>query len=109
MWLIYWYLRTLLFFGFIDYVYKLSYSWGSSSKISPASLRYNAVWVIQDNLFKLGFHKCPYCFWATRTKDEHILSREGYCYEQSIAPTEGEAHQHQMLLDSLGEDPMTWQ
>jgi hypothetical protein len=100
--LIYWYLKVALFFGFTDYVYNLSSRWGSFTGKNPH--RYNAAWEIQKDLLKRGFHECPSCLWATREEDEHINRGEGYCYEQTV-----EVVNHQMLLDQLGENPMTWQ
>ncbi|GEM_PF-6851987 len=78
--IIYWYLRISLFFGLKNHVYNLSDRWGRQSKNSR---RYGAAWEVQEDLiFLYEYPACPYCYWAVKTRDEHIIAGE-YCYEEA--------------------------
>ncbi len=108
--LLYWYLRMLLFLEFADYVYELSGRWDENAKQRPR--RGKVAWAIQEDLLKRGFHKCPSCGWATKSKDEHIAKGKGYCYEQSLEPMNDSVDD---LLDRAeaeylhhGPDSRTW-
>ncbi len=105
-----WYWKIAYFLGFKAHVYKhISSIIVPDQEKSWAMTVYNEAWEYQKILIAHGWFECPHCQWATKQKDEHILKGSGYCYEQSLEPTELEALNHQMLLDRMGEDPMTEQ
>ncbi len=79
--LIYWYLRIALFLGFKEYVYTLADRW---SAIPKNCWRVEVAWDIQKNLLDRGYFECSSCFWAMKTRDEHIATGKGYCYEQTL-------------------------
>lgn len=70
------YLRIALFFGFVNYVYELANRWGGNSNNTR---RYNAAAEVQKELQKHGFHECPYCYWSTRTRYEHLERSNSWC------------------------------
>jgi hypothetical protein len=109
MWLRYLYLRIAYFLGFKVHVYNHVSGLMANDEKDWMIKVHSEAWAYQETLIASRWFECPHCFWATKKKDEHILKGKGYCYEQSLEPTEVETLNHQMLLDRLGEDPMTWQ
>jgi hypothetical protein len=90
MWrILYCYLRIALILGHHEYVHELSNHWALSQALG--CWRYyqaEAAWEIQKDLLHYGYFQCPGCAWATKVEGEHLLTGDGFCYEQTIQTSE---------------------
>ncbi|MDB5265885.1 MAG: hypothetical protein JWM39_598 [Parcubacteria group bacterium] len=77
------YFAVALLLGFHKHVLRVSNCWGSASpKIRLAKL--NAAYAATQMLIDDGYHRCPSCYWAIETKDEHVNVVGSFCHDEQL-------------------------
>ncbi|OGZ73569.1 MAG: hypothetical protein A2908_00495 [Candidatus Staskawiczbacteria bacterium RIFCSPLOWO2_01_FULL_38_12b] len=81
---LYFYLRMVLFCGFYRHVCRLVNKWSEGVGLKDAPPRRHAAYKMQGILFLRGYPHCPLCYWSVLHQDEHIQDKNSWCYEESL-------------------------